>query len=254
MKLSTRLRITVAACCCAWVSLPAQAQAETAPGATPAAGSCVSLSDQASKLDMQAATAQSKRGPLDEIANLVDQAMALWQQAAERCEGRAQLRAQRNLADSQKLRQGIAEVQGSGEACDSTQKDAGALQDLARQASTERRWQEAAVLFRKAESLWDLASERCTGNQQQAALKRREQSEIDGHNAEHCGPVFDPAREFAQRFKTTAAGLSPTDRQQQSQVAETLWRDAVAQCKGSAQELARGHAQTLARERGTAWT
>ncbi len=84
MKLSTRLRITVAACCCAWVSLPAHAQAETAPGATPAAGSCVSLSDQASKLDMQAATAQSKRGPLDEIANLVDQAMALWQQAAER--------------------------------------------------------------------------------------------------------------------------------------------------------------------------
>ena len=205
-------------------------------------------------VDMKAMLAQSKKVELPEQLRLLDEAVSLWSLAQAQCDGRAKERAQRNLADTLKARASIAEQADSGPQCAASHRDAAALQDLARQALSERRWSEAAMLFRKAENMWDTAAERCTGTQQTAAQRRREQSEMDGQNAEFCAPLFEKAREQTQKLRNTAAGLSREDKQEASMVAETLWRDALSQCKGAAvQDAARNNAQALARERGTPW-
>ena len=203
--------------------------------------------------DLKAATAHSQKLDLEPLIQLYESAIQLWTQAAERCDGRSKERAQRNLADSQHQREELAERQSSGAQCEVSHRDAAALQELARQAFGERRWGDAATLYRKAETMWDFAIENCAGSQQELATKRREQSEIDAHNAEFCAPLFDRAREFTQKFRSAASGLNPNEKQQQSQMAETLWRDTMGQCKGSAGELAGNNAQSLARERGTPW-
>jgi hypothetical protein len=204
--------------------------------------------------DMKAVLAQSQNMALAEQAQLFNAAVALWSQAMNQCEGRAKDRAQRNLADSQKTQATLAEQLGAGPQCASAHKDASTLQDIARQALSERRWTQASVLFRKAEHMWETAAERCTGSQQEAANRRREQSEIDGHNADHCAPLFEKAREQTQKLRTGAAGLTRESKQDASQVAETTWREAAEACKGATvQESARNNAQALARERGTPW-
>ena len=220
----------------------------------PAPEGCRSLTDKATAADMKAVTAQSQKLELSEQLRLFEATAGLWSQAEAQCEGRAKERAQRNLSDSQKMRTSIDEQLGSGPQCAAAQKDAGALQDIARQALSERRWSEASMLFHKAENMWDLAAERCTGGQQEIAIRRRDQSDVDGQNAEFCAPLFDKAREQTQKLRASAAGLSREDKQDASMVAETLWRDAVAQCKGpTVQDSARNNAQALARERGTPW-
>ncbi len=224
--------------------------------ATPAAeaAGCRPLTDKAMAADMKAVLAQSQNMDLAEQAPLFNAAVTLWSQAMNQCEGRAKDRAQRNLADTQKTQAALAEQLGAGPQCASAHKDASTLQDIARQALGERRWAQASMLFRKAEHRWEAAAERCTGSQQEAANRRREQSEIDGHNAEHCAPLFEKAREQTQKLRTGAAGLSREGKQDASQVAETSWREAAASCKGaSVQESARNNAQALARERGTPW-
>ena len=126
------------------------------------------------------------------------------------------------------------------------------LQELAVQALGERRWRDASVLFRKAEDTWDLAAERCTGNQSDVAARRRDQSEIDGQNAELCAPLFHMAREHNQKFRASSASLVREDKQEALMLAETMWREALAQCKGSAaKDSASNNANALARERGT---
>lgn len=244
-------------------SAPAVAMAASAPAsavtlAVPAAPppprpSCAQLTDQAMAADMKAATLQSQRGEPSQLARLFDSAIGLWQQAVDECQGRGRDRAQRNLADDQKVRASLGELLGSGEHCAASQRDANTLQELARQAAGERRWLDAASLYRKSENTWDLAAERCSGAQQQLAQQRRDQVAVDGHNAEFCAPRFDRAREFNQKLRATAPDLAPPARQTQQQIAETLWREAVAQCKGPALDLARSNAQVLARERGTPW-
>lgn len=232
---------------------PPEAAAPASAPAGPDPKACARFTDQASAADVQATGLRSQRGDLTQLAGLLDRAVDLWTQAVAACEGRPRERARRNLADTRQLRDEVAEQLGSGEACDTTQRHAASYQDLARAAMGERRFTEAARLFRKAEDQWDLAHERCTGKARDDAVTRRDQSEVDGHNAEHCAPLFDQARESTQRLRNGGAALSPTDRQRASLGAETLWRDAVAQCKGSAQDLARQNADTLARERGTPW-
>lgn len=222
--------------------------AAPAPAAT-----CEDVTARAMAIDLSAANAQAQRAAVAEQVRLLDQSSALWRQAVGLCAGRARDRAQRNLADSQKSRTALGEMQGAGELCLSSQKDALTLQDLARRVLGERRFAEAAGLFRRAETQWDLAAERCTGTQQQQALRQRELAEIDGHNAEHCGPRFNAAIERTQRFRTASAAMSATERQTASRIAETLWRDAIPNCKGEPQDVARSQAQTLARERGTPW-
>ncbi|MCE4553857.1 MORN repeat-containing protein [Roseateles cellulosilyticus] len=215
--------------------------------------SCAQLTSRALTSDLKAATAQSQNQPLEAQVRLYAEAIAQWGAAIAACDGRARERAQRNLADSQKAHDTLAEKLEAGSQCESAHRDAAALQDLARGAFSDRRFAEAASLYRKAEGMWDLAVEQCTGSQQQTAQRRLEQSIIDGHNAEFCAPPFERAREFSTRLRNGGAALPLAERQTQSQIGETLWRDTAAQCKGSAQELALNNAQALARERGTPW-
>ena len=227
--------------------------AEPVPAPAPPPPSCAALSSRALSADLKAATAQSQNQPLQALVQLYDEAVAQWGSAIAACEGRARDRAQRNLADSQKTRDTLAERLQSGSQCETAHRDAAALQDLARAAFGERRFADAASLYRKAEGMWDLAVEQCNGSQQQTAQRRREQSEIDGYNAEFCAPPFERAREFSTKLRNSGAALPLAERQQQSQIGETLWRDTAKLCKGSAQELAVNNAQALARERGTPW-
>jgi len=230
------------------------ASAASAPEATaPPPPSCAQLSSRALSADLRAATAQSQNQPLQALVKLYDEAIDQWGGAILSCDGRARERAQRNMADSQKTRDGLAERMQAGSQCESAHRDAAALQELARGAFGERRFAEAASLYRKAEGMWDLAVEQCNGSQQQTAQRRREQSEIDGHNAEFCAVPFERAREFSTKLRNSGAALPLAERQAQSQIAETLWRDTAKLCKGSAQELALNNAQALARERGTPW-
>ena len=223
-----------------------------APSA-PVLQGCRPLSDRALAVDLNAVTAQSQKRPLAEQIALYSEAVSLWTQAIAQCEGRPKERAQRNLADNLRVKEQLSEQLGSGPKCESAQRDAGALQDLARQALSERRFAESAVLFRKAEDAWDNASELCTGSQQEVADKRREQSAIDGHNAEFCAPVFERARDQTQKLRGLPPSVTREEKQEQSLVAETLWREATSQCKGAGIDIARTNAQALARERGTPW-
>lgn len=233
---------------------PAAAASEPAPAPLPLPPSCGQLSARAAGADLRATTAQSQGRDLAELAQLVDEAIRQWTLAELGCEAHARERAHRNLLDNQKTRAALAERLAAGSQCEVSHRDAASVQDMAVKAFGERRWPDAAMLYRKAETLWDLAAENCSGPQQQVAMKRREQSEIDAHNAEFCAPLFDRAREYTQKFRSaTAGGLALPERQQQSQIAETLWRDAVRQCRGSALELAGNNAAALARERGTPW-
>jgi hypothetical protein len=230
---------------------PAASEPQAAPGPPPP--SCAQLTSRALSADLKAATAQSQNQPLQTQVKLYDEAVAQWGAAIAACDGRARERAQRNLADSQKAHDALAEKLQAGSQCESAHRDAAALQELARTAFGERRFSDAASLYRKAEGMWDLAVEQCSGSQQQIAQRRRELSEIDGHNAEFCAPPFERARELSTRLRNSGAALPLAERQTQSQIAETLWRDTAGLCKGSAQELALNNAQALARERGTPW-
>lgn len=238
-------------------SAPADAASAPEPAASappaPPPPSCAQLSSRALSADLRAATAQSQNQPLQDLVKLHEEAVSQWSAALAGCEGRARERAQRNLADSQKTRDALAEKLQAGSQCEAAHRDAAALQDLARGAFGERRFADAASLYRKAEGMWELAAEQCSGSQQHTAQRRREQSEIDGHNAEFCAPPFERAREFSTKLRNGGAALPLAERQAQSQIAETLWRDTAKACKGSAQELALNNAQALARERGTPW-
>ncbi|MDR7269796.1 hypothetical protein J2X20_002425 [Pelomonas saccharophila] len=234
-------------------SAPEPAASEPVPAPAPPPPSCAQLSSRALSADLRAATAQSQNQPLQALVKLHDEAVAEWGAAIAACDGRARERAQRNLADSQKTRDALAEKLQAGSQCETAHRDAASLQDLARAAFGERRFADAASLYRKAEGMWELAGEQCSGSQQQTAQRRREQSEIDGHNAEFCAPPFERAREFSTKLRNSGAALPLAERQTQSQIGETLWRDTAKACKGSAQELALNNAQALARERGTPW-
>jgi hypothetical protein len=235
---------------------PVIATAAPSPAAAPAADtvpSCTDLSDQAMAADLRAATAQTQRQDPAQQAQLLDASIRLWAGAAERCEGRPQERARRNLADSQRSRKALDGQLAASPACASSQKDAGTLQEMAQQAVRERRWLDAAVGYRKAETLWDVAAERCSGEAQKLAVQRREQTATDAHNAEFCAPVFERARDQSQQLRRLGGERSSPERLTHSQAAETLWREAMQQCRGAAQDLARSNADNLARERGTPW-
>lgn len=232
----------------------ASVAAASAPAAPLAPAGCAPVSDQAMATDLAAVTAQSQKTDLGEQLKLFKETVALWTQAAAQCTGRAQERAVRNRDDSQHMLDRLAEKLDAGPQCASAHKNASLLQDMARQALSERRWAEAGSLFRKAENTWDLAAERCTGSQQDLANRHREQSAQDGHNAQLCAPLFEKAREHTQKLRTNAATLTREDKQDASMVAETLWREALTKCKGPAVlDIASNNAKALARERGTPW-
>ena len=214
---------------------------------------CRPLTEKAMANDIKAVHAQSQSVDLEDQLKLFEEAVLLWSKTSTQCEGRAKERAQRNLTDSQKVRDGIKEQLGSGTQCLTVQKDAANLQDLAKRALAERRYSQSSTLFRKAGDNWDVASELCTGDAQKNAETRREQSEVDGHNAENCAPLFEKAREQTLKFRATAGGLLREEKQEASQVVETLWRDAASRCKGEVVATANGNAQAIGRDRGTPW-
>ncbi|MBL8157896.1 MAG: hypothetical protein JNM70_27430, partial [Anaerolineae bacterium] len=114
----------------------------------------------------------------------------------------------------------------------------------------DKRWDDAAMLYDKAAMAWEGAADKCSGTRQQQAQRKAEQTHVDAHNAEHCGPLWDAATDQAQRLKTNGASLTAGERDQLSIRAEVGWRDAAAACRGSPQTLARTNAEALARERG----
>jgi hypothetical protein len=238
------------------VEVPVEPAASSAPAAAPAPApeTCRTLTDKAMAADLKALTAQAQKLEVATLVQLHSASAGFWTRAVELCDGRAKERAQRNLTESQKANALLNEQLGDGPECGAAHKDAVTLQDMARTALGERRWGDAATLFHKSEDMWDLATERCSGAQKELASKRQEQAEIDGFNAEFCAPLFDRAREQTQKLRASSAGMSREEKQDGLMVAETLWRDALAQCKGSAaQDSARNNAQALARERGTPW-
>ncbi len=213
--------------------------------------SCADATQRASRTDLQ--IARSARAPLAELVKLQDQALAQWRLAVERCEERARERAERLLADAQRARDRLAEREQAGAQCELSFSDALAMQALAKTASDDRRWTEAAALYRRTETFWDLAAEHCTGEQQQLAAKSREAAEIDAHNAEQCGPVFDRSLDLFARMRTLGDATPPAERERASQIAETSWREAIALCRGDASERAKAAAASVARQRGTPW-
>lgn len=223
--------------------------------ATPAStADCARLTDEAMAADLALASAQSSdQQDLQQRAAQLDKSMALWHQASQACTGRAQERALRNLRDNQRLRDSLQPQLSADPACTRSQHDASQLQELAQQALRERRWLDAAMLYRKAENFWDLAAERCTGKLQQQAQLKRSQTAEDAHNAEFCAPAFEKARDYTRQFRQTSASLGAIDKQTQSLAAETLWRSAESQCIGNAQTLARSNGQNLNKDRGTPW-
>ncbi len=222
------------------------------PPPPPAPLTCRQITERANAADLKAANAQSAKEPATRIAERLDEAIQWWAQAVETCEGRSRDRAERNLADSKRGRDSLQGQLGADPECLASQKDATQLQDLAQQAVRERRWLDASVLFRKAENLWDEASEVCSGELQSTATQRRDQTAQDGYNAEFCAPLFERAREYATLIRRQP-GTQTTEKQTQSLAAETLWREAEQQCKGNAQSIARTNAQNLGKERGTPW-
>jgi hypothetical protein len=212
---------------------------------------CMLATDQASALDLKAATAQAERKALADIVELYKQAVTSWSNAVAGCQGRSQDRAKRNLATSEKILGSVLELQGSGPQCESTQKDAVALNSLAKQAADEKRYGDASALYRKAADLWDVATERCSGSQYEIAVTRRGQSETDSYNAEFCAPVYVKARDQTQRLKTMAGSLTAAEKQDLSRTAEKSWREAAMKCKGPAVDMAVNNAQSLAKERGS---
>ena len=240
------------------LAAPAMAEASearsTEPAATAVEQGCRPLTDKAMTADFNAVTAQAAKADLVQQVKLLEQAVTLWTQTASQCEGRAKERALRSLDDNSRMLSRLSEKMDSGPQCMAAHKDATSLQDIARQALSERHWQESAALFRKAENMWDLAAERCTGSQQASATVRRNQSETDGHNAEFCAPLFESAREATQKLRAGANTLAREQKHNDSLVAETLWRQAVDTCKGGAvKDTANNNATALARQRGTPW-
>jgi hypothetical protein len=235
-------------------SAPPTPAAAPEPEPAPAPETCRGVTDKAMAADLKALTAQTQKQEVSVLVQLHGLSTGFWTKAVELCEGRAKERAQRNLAESQKANALLSEQLGDGPECGAAHKDAVTLQDMARAALAERRWEDAATLFHKSEDMWDVATERCSGTQKELASKRQEQAEVDGFNAEFCAPLFDRAREQTQKLRASSAGMNREEKQDGLMLAETLWRNALAQCKGSAaQDSARNNAQALARERGTPW-
>ena len=250
-----------AALCVVGAGTAANAQTpppEPAPALAPVSSAtsgpaCAAATDKANAADLKAFGAQAAKAEPSQVLTLVDGAVAAWQSAVESCDARARERAQRNLVDSRQMRASLGESPAEAQQCESTQQDAGALQRLARQAVDERRWTDAAALFRKTEGLWDLAAERCSGSRRQAAAKLRDQAAVDGHNAPSCSPAFEKARQATERLRAASAALPPAERRQRSQAAEAVWRELAGQCQGGARDIALVQADLLLNEREPPW-
>lgn len=228
----------------------ATAELKLAEGAASHQTECLPRLDKALDLDLRATAARNDKGDPAEVERLLGEAEGVWRDAVGVCQSPHREKAERSLASTVRLRAANAELLSAGPACDAAWKSAGALVDYARGAWKDKRWDDAAMLYDKAAMAWEGAADKCSGTRQQQAQRKAEQTHVDAHNAEHCGPLWDAATEQAQRLKTNGASLSASERDQLSIRAEVGWRDAVSACRGNPQTLARTNADALARERG----
>lgn len=215
---------------------------------------CLPRLDKALDLDLRATAARNDKGDPAEVERLLGEAEGVWRDAVGVCQSPHREKAERSLASTVRVRAANAELLSAGPACDAAWKSAGALVDYARGAWKDKRWDDAAMLYDKAAMAWEGAADKCSGTRQQQAQRKAEQTHVDAHNAEHCGPLWDAATDQAQRLKTNGASLTAGERDQLSIRAEVGWRDAAAACRGSPQTLARTNAEALARERGAPLT
>ncbi|MBP8132655.1 MAG: hypothetical protein KAY13_00150 [Zoogloea sp.] len=212
---------------------------------------CLPRFDKALDLDIRAAAVRVEKGDPAEVERLLAEAEGIWREALTLCQPPHREKAEKSLAATVRTRTTNAELLSAGPACDAAWKNAGALIDYAKVAWKDKHWDDAAMLYSKAVMAWEGAVDKCVGTRQQQAQRKVEQTQIDAHNAEFCGPLWDSATEQSQRLKGGGASVSATERDVLSVKAEVIWRDAVAQCRGNPQTLARTNADALARERGT---
>lgn len=229
----------------------AAAALKSAEGAASHQSECLPRLDKALDLDLRATAARGEKSDPAQIERLLADAEGAWREAVELCQSPQREKAEKSLAATMRARTANAELLSSGPACDAAWKSAGSLVDYARGAWKEKRWDDASMLYGKAVMAWEGAAEKCSGTRHDQALRKVEQTQTDAHNAEHCGPLWDQATEQTQRLKTTGAAVSATEKDVLSARAEVAWRDAVVQCRGNPQSLARTNADAIARERGT---
>ncbi len=229
----------------------AMADLKLAEGAATHQSDCLPRFDKALDLDIRAAAARGDKGDPAEVERLLAEAESTWREATGLCLPPHREKAEKSLAATVRTRAANAELLSAGPACDGAWKNAGALIDYAKGAWKDKRWDDAAMLYSKAVMAWEGAADKCVGTRQQQAQRKVEQTQIDAHNAEFCGPLWESATEQSQRLKGSGSSVSASDRDLMSVKAEVVWRDAVTQCRGSPQTLARSNADALARERGT---
>lgn len=212
---------------------------------------CLPRLDKALDLEVKVAAARGEKGDPAQIERLLAEAENVWREAADLCHPPHKEKAEKSLAATVRARAANAELLSSGPACDAAWKSATSLGDYARVAWKEKRWDDAASLYSKAVLAWEGAADKCAGSRQTQALRKVEQTQIDAHNAEHCGPLWDTATDQTQQLRTTGQAVSATEKDVLSVKAEVAWRDAVIQCRGNPQSLARTNADAISRERGT---
>lgn len=212
---------------------------------------CQPRLDKALDLDLKAAALKSEKGDPAQIERLLAEAETTWREATEHCHAPHREKAEKSLAATQRARAANGELLSAGPACDVAWKNATALADYARAAWKEKRWDDAAALYSKSVLAWEGAADKCLGNRQEQAVRKVAQTQIDAHNAEHCGPLWDHATDQTQALRTTGPAVSATEKDVLSVRAEAAWRDAVSFCRGHPQALARTNADAIARERGT---
>lgn len=211
---------------------------------------CLPRLDKALDLEVKVAAARGEKSDPAQIERLLTEAENVWREAADLCHPPHKEKAEKSLAATVRARAANAELLSSGPACDTAWKSATSLADYARVAWKEKRWDDAASLYSKAVLAWEGAADKCAGSRQTQAMRKVEQTQIDAHNAEHCGPLWDAATDQTQQLRTVGAAVSATEKDVLSVKAEVAWRDAVIQCRGNPQSLARTNADAISRERG----
>jgi hypothetical protein len=216
---------------------------------------CRPAFDKALALDLKAASAKNQKLPIAEVEKIFSAAENAWNEAATNCRGKDQARAKASLADSAAAHAAIRETGSAGSECDDAWRNAEKLADVAAAAWKERRWTDAAMLYRKTAMSWDVAEEQCeTGERHEQAAKKRDSSESDAHNAMNCAPFYGQALDIAQKFKVEGSALNSQERAQMSMQVELAWRELAEHCQGAPRDTAKRNADAFARERGTPLT
>lgn len=119
--------------------------------------------DAALDFDIKGSSAKRENKEPAEIEKHLGQAEEAWKLAAASCMSPQREKAERNLLSTQRARAANAERLNSSPACESAWKNAGGLVDLAKGASKDKQWEEAASFYQKPGWLgserWMLAQE-----------------------------------------------------------------------------------------------